>query len=147
MNIYIAAPYSCREDAELLAQRLRTASLNIISTWHLPTNQAPTALITDEQTACRLYHAAQDNIRQLKQADALILIEYSQSGAGCYWETGYAHRMGIPVHVIQPQRCIYNLLAAQTWTRDEIDVMIQQLTHSAAALTLKASTDENLSRN
>lgn len=138
MNIYIAAPYSCREDAELLAQSMRAAGLNVISTWHHPVNQAPSALNTDEQTACRLYHAAQENVRQLNVADALVQIEYSQSGAGCYWETGYAYRMGIPIHVIQPQRCIYNLLAAQTWTRDEVDAMIRFLVQVSAAYSLES---------
>lgn len=145
MNIYIAAPFSCREDAELLAQSMRAAGLDVISTWHLPVNQAPSTLTTDEQTACRLHCAAQENVRQLNEADALVLIEYSQSGAGCYWETGYAFRMGIPIHVIQPQRCIYNLLAAHTWTRCDTGAMIRILVQESAAYSLEESIDATLS--
>lgn len=141
MNIYIAAPYSCREVAELLAQSMRAAGLDIISTWHQPVNLAQDTLTTDELTACRLHCAAQDNVRQLNAAAVLVLIEFSHAGAGCYWETGYAYRMGIPIHVIQPQRCIYNLLADHTWTRFDTGDMIRFLVQESAAYSLEECLD------
>ena len=145
--IYIAAPYTCREDADLLAQRLQQAGLSVCSTWHRPTNNAPVSVATDEQTACRLHHAALKNLREINRAEAVILLEYSQGGAGCYWETGYAYRMGLPIHVVQPQRCIYNLLATYTWTRGELDDMIERLTQDAAANTLEEAIDDALCLN
>ena len=82
VKIYVAAPYSQKDEASAIADSLEFMGCSIVSRWHKPNTIQP-----------NLIFASQEDIDDIKECEILILLDWSQS-QGKHFETGYAYQLG-----------------------------------------------------
>jgi nucleoside 2-deoxyribosyltransferase len=99
-RIYVAAPWTRRGEARAVADRLREAGYDIVSSWLTE---------EDSQDPDHLAIRAHIDLVDIVNSDAMVVLTLEQS-EGKSVETGIAIAMGIPVIVVGPRSNIFHYL-------------------------------------
>lgn len=101
MKIYIAAPWVRRREARLAADLVEAAGHTVVSRW--------LTLHGDSTDPAVLAQEAQNDIDDLCEANALVLLNYEKS-EGKAVETGIALAVAMPIIVVGKRSNIFHYL-------------------------------------
>jgi len=109
-KVYIAAPFTRREEARQLRDALVNLGLTVTSSWLDTTTEnydAPLEVLQNEA-----WYDKED----IEAADYVVVLVYPGEGCGMHFEAGYAHHAGIHLVVIGDRsKGIFYLLDDHTY--------------------------------
>lgn len=114
MNVYIAAPFSWKDEINDYATELRSLGINVTSSW-LEEKADPKCTLDQFQDSYHEEIAAVD-VRDIDAAQVVAVFTIDPLGppkprGGRHWETGYAYGRNKEVIVIGPKENIFHYLS------------------------------------
>ena len=99
--IYLAAPWTARDQAKVFGERLQTLGFRITEPWwdHRDVGVYPNE--AQEEDLVELQSQADLDIIGVESADVMVVLQYGKS-EGKSFEQGLAYIMGHPVIVVSP---------------------------------------------
>lgn len=101
-KVYIAASYTAHALAEEVAGIL-APYCEVVSTWH------KNVVDEDKRTHSEKYHAALNDLGQIKSCDELLYLSTPhKTNGGRYFETGYAIALGKCVYIAGERNSVFD---------------------------------------
>lgn len=117
MIVYIAAPWACREVAQIVARQVRAADIEVNSRWlYFPGDSRDPAVLRRE---------AFNDYADVRAAHALLLLNLEKS-EGKAVEQGLALAYGMPIVAVGSPTNVFHHLPAYTWVTS-VDTAIAAL--------------------
>lgn len=103
-KVYIAASYTAHALAEEIAGILKPYC-EVVSTWH------KNVVDEDKLTHSEKYHAALNDLRQIKSCNVLLYLSTPhKTNGGRYFETGYVFAQNKPVYIAGEDKSVFGYL-------------------------------------